>query len=218
MAKADRPSDERQEAPVDDLYPNPWNVNAMSPAEFESLKASIARYGLPFAIVVRPHPDMPSKWQIVDGEHRWRAAKALGWKNVWIHPEDYDDITAKEVGLVLNELHGQPDQTKLSGIVQELEKQSRDFDSFRAAIPFSNERLEELLGRIKVDYDALEKPSQTQETQQKPAGEKWVERIYRLPAEAAEVVDEAVTKVREEENFEHDWQALEVMAAETMAS
>lgn len=217
MAQADRTSDARQEAFVEDIYPNPWNVNAMSPGEFENLKASIRRYGFTIPVVVRAHPELPNKWQIVDGEHRWRAARVLNLNQVPIVVTQFDDATAKEAGLVLNELHGQPDPAKLAGIIQELERQSTDFDSFRAAIPFSQERLDEVLGRIKVDYDAIAKPeSVTPET--KPAGEKWVERIYRLPADAAEVLDEAVTKVREEEHFEHDWQALEVMAAEAMAS
>lgn len=216
MAKADRTSDARQEAFVEDIYPNPWNVNSMSPREFENLKASIRRYGFTIPVVVRQHPDLMGKWEIVDGEHRWRAAKVLSLHQVPIVVTQFDDATAKEAGLVLNELHGQPDPAKLASIIQELERQSADFESFREAIPFSQERLDELLGRFQVDYDSLDKPK-PKSPEEKPA-ERWVERVYRMPSEAAVVVDEAVGKLKEMEDFEHDWQALEVMAAEVMAS
>jgi len=217
MATSDRESGARQEeVALSDIFPNPWNVNSMAPADFDKLKESIGRYGLPFPIVVRPHPWEADKWQIVDGEHRWRACGELGWETATVSIVDYDDETAKEAGIVLNGLHGTPDEAKLGSLLRGL-AQKRDEVELRKVMPFDRSRFDELMGELtSVDYGRIEK-MQGDKPKNDSAGS-YVERVFRMPREVAEVVDEAVTKVREQEQFEHDWQALEVMAADTMAS
>lgn len=214
MAKADGPRKPQQETlAVDELFPNPWNVNSMTPAKFEKLKESIKRYGMPLPIVVRPHPWEQGRWQIVDGEHRWRAAKTLGWDDVPCMITDFDEATAKEAGIVVNDLHGEADEAKLSALLQEL-AQETSTEELREIMPYDSTRLDELLGELKeVDYERLTSPGGQED---KP--EVYVERVFRMPREVAVVIDEAVAKVRDEQMFEHDWQALEVMAADTMAS
>ena len=217
MAQPGGPGVPRQEeVAVRDIFPNPWNVNSMAPTDFEKLKTSIDRYGLPFPIVVRPHPWEQGKWQIVDGEHRWRSVDELGWETATVTIVDYDDETAQEAGLVLNGLHGAPDDTKLGSLLRSLAERRSEAD-LREVMPFDRSRFDELMGSLtSVDYGKLEQMSSD-----KPQGDKsevYVERVFRMPREVAEVVDEAVSKVRDQEQFEHDWQALEVMAADTMAS
>lgn len=205
----------QEEVALADIFPNPWNINSMAPADFEKLKASIDRYGLPFPVVVRPHPWEAGKWQIVDGEHRWRAAGELGWERIAITVVLYDDETAQEAGIVLNGLHGTPDETKLGSLLRSLAKK-RDETELRAVMPFDRSRFDELMGELtSVDYGRIEK-MQSKTSEDKP--EAYVERVFRMPREVAEVVDEAVGKIKSDEQFEHDWQALEVMAADTMAS
>jgi ParB-like chromosome segregation protein Spo0J len=222
MAKGHRKSDAQQEAvievqpiPVGDIFPNPWNVNSMAPADFEKLKRSLVRYGLPFPVVVRAHPWEAGRWQVVDGEHRWRAATELGWATVHCTIVDYDDETAKEAGIVLNGLRGSPDETKLGSLLRELAAK-RDEQELREVMPFDRTRFDELMGELtSVDYERLEKMAPNDDGGR---SETYVERVFRMPREVAEVVDEAVGKIRSAEAFEHDWQALEVMAADAMAS
>ena len=47
----------------------------------------------------------------------------------------------------------------------------------------------------------------------------WVERVYRLPRDSAEVVDQAVHKVMDEEGLppDQDWKALELISADSLA-
>lgn len=216
MAQAGGPgSPQQEEVAVADVFPNPWNVNSMAPADFEKLKASIERYGLPFPVVVRPHPWEQDKWQIVDGEHRWRACGELGWTSLTVTIVDYDDETAQEAGIVLNGLHGAPDETKLGSLLRSLAKK-RDEVELRQVMPFDRSRFDELMGELtSADYGRIEK-MQSKTSEDRPAA--YVERVFRMPREVAEVVDEAVGKIKSDEQFEHDWQALEVMAADTMAS
>jgi hypothetical protein len=79
-------------------------------------------------------------------------------------------------------------------------------------MPFSRQRFDELVGQISVDWGALEQKRRDAADVE----DRWVERVYRMPATAAEVVDQAVTKAREESGGTSDWQGLEFVAAEFM--
>jgi len=66
--------------PPEDLRPNAYNPNQMGTAEFAELQAEVAYLGrCPKPIVVRRAGD---QWLIVDGEHSWRAARAVGLPEV----------------------------------------------------------------------------------------------------------------------------------------
>src|SRR5947209_8246979 len=59
--------------PVGKLKPSGWNPNAMADKEYAAYREEVKRLGkLPKPIVVIPDG---SRYEIVDGEHGWRAAK-----------------------------------------------------------------------------------------------------------------------------------------------
>jgi ParB/RepB/Spo0J family partition protein len=65
---------------LNDITPNKLNPNRMSKAAFERLKLSITQFGLYYPILVRK-TEIEGKYEIVDGEWRWKAFKDLGkWK------------------------------------------------------------------------------------------------------------------------------------------
>jgi hypothetical protein len=57
------------------VHPNPWNYRRQDERERRAARESIATYGFIDPITVRPHPDLSGQWQIIDGEHRWMAAR-----------------------------------------------------------------------------------------------------------------------------------------------
>jgi len=63
--------------PVDSIKPNAYNPNRQSEHDFELLKRSMEEDGFTQPIIVHG-PSMT----IVDGEHRWRCATALGYTEV----------------------------------------------------------------------------------------------------------------------------------------
>src|SRR5438045_6741 len=66
--------------PVDAIEPNPWNPNAMDKAMFEKELASIRKYGFVDPLTVREVDFIGHRhYEIIDGEHRWKAAKQLGY-------------------------------------------------------------------------------------------------------------------------------------------
>ena len=224
MAKSDRTGTSQQEAlgdrleiiyvPIEDIYPNPWNVNEMDQEMFEKERASIRRHGFVDPCTVRTHPWEQGKWQLIDGEHRLRAARQEGLTELPIVIKEVDDDEAQELSIILNETRGKADSRKLADLVKSLSER-RDQLELSEVLPFSRERFEQMLGeREVVDYAQIEDMGP-----QEPAkAEVYVERVYRMPREVALVVDEAISKIQGEHQLDQDWRALEVMAAEAMAS
>ena len=66
-------------APVESFQANPWNPNKMDAFMREKLISSIQRDGFFQPLLVRPlvvdHIPVPGKWEIIDGEHRWKVGK-----------------------------------------------------------------------------------------------------------------------------------------------
>lgn len=95
---------------TDLIFPNTYNPNEMTEEEFNELKTEVKRVGKPpKPIVVRPNG---GKYQIVDGEHGWRAAKELGLPEVPCEVADIDDFEARRQTFKRN-CHGQNDPLKL---------------------------------------------------------------------------------------------------------
>jgi ParB/RepB/Spo0J family partition protein len=223
MARTDRAGDTQQEALtqtqvlVDRVYPNPWNVNEMDQATYQKELASIREYGFIDPILVRSHPWEPDAWQIIDGEHRWLGAKELGYSRIPANIIDVDDETAQELSLVLNDLRGTANQVKLSALVRSL-AEKRDPERLQRVLPYSRERFAEMIAATreeKVDFAALQK--QRKDILGKRRDMSWVERVYRLPADSAKVVDDALGRIMEQEQITEDWRALELMAADSLA-
>ena len=79
---ADRPRGSRQ-VPVEFLRPNPRNPRRQSgEADLAELVTSVRTCGVIQPILVRPLPGLPSAYEIVAGERRWRAAQSAGLHEV----------------------------------------------------------------------------------------------------------------------------------------
>jgi ParB-like chromosome segregation protein Spo0J len=197
------------------LFPNPWNVNEMSPEMFQKELASISEFGFVVPLLVRPHPWEKDAYQIIDGEHRWRAGKELGMDAFPVSIIDVDDDTAQQLSIVLNETRGSSNQMKLASLVRSLASRT-DPEKLQRIMPFSRERFDEMLERLdesRIDFDALK-----QKRQAMNGDSGWVERVFRLPADSATVVDDALRRIMEAEQIEEQWRALEMMAADSLAS
>lgn len=74
--------------PIDSLHPNSWNPNRQSEHDFELLQRSMREDGFTQPIIC-----LTASRDIVDGEHRWRAAGALGYTEV---PVVFVDMTPEQ--------------------------------------------------------------------------------------------------------------------------
>lgn len=80
--------------PISSFATNPWNFNVMSDEELEALSIDIKANGVKQNILVRKKGD---KYEIVDGEHKVKAMKMLGWKDVPLTMVDVREFTDAEV-------------------------------------------------------------------------------------------------------------------------
>lgn len=224
MARTNRKGDSEQAtleqtvADADHIYPNPWNVNQMDDFMFRKEVESIREFGFVVPLLVRPHPFEAGCFQIIDGEHRWRAGRELGMGQFPVNVIDADDETAQELSIVLNETRGQADEAKLSSLVRSLvEKRG---EQVARVMPFTQERLQSMVADKDADIDFAGLAERQKILQKKREGSgAWVERVYRLPRDSAEVVDEAINKVISDEELpsDQDWKALELLCADSLA-
>src|ERR1700742_5089556 len=67
----------RQKVDIDDVVPNERQPR-LGPKEDEELQRQIeANEGLFEPLLVEPHPDLPGKFRIIDGDRRWTNSRCL---------------------------------------------------------------------------------------------------------------------------------------------
>lgn len=187
------------------LRPNEWNPNRQDEFIYQRELESIRRFGFVVPIIARTDPADKDRWEIIDGEHRQRAGIELGMDRVPIWDlGPIPDHVAKSLTIVLNETKGAPEPARLADLLRDLlDEEPRD--SLLAVMPFTPSAFDSLLGLRDFDWKSLEKPAKEQQ---------WVERTFRLPPDAAAVIDEAIERVRADQPDAKDWQALELIAAD----
>jgi ParB/RepB/Spo0J family partition protein len=112
--------DTSQLVQIDKVYPVPYNPNYMPNEMFEALKENIQNNGLIGSILCREHPTKKDAYEIIDGEHRWKACKELGYTEISIIKLDYNDINAAIQLIRFNREKGYFDHEKLQKLVNDL--------------------------------------------------------------------------------------------------
>jgi ParB-like chromosome segregation protein Spo0J len=201
--------------PPDLVHPNPWNPNKMDDFMFGKTTASLDKLGFAAPIVVR---DMGDYYEVIDGEHRLRAAIELGMEQVPIWTLGYiPDAKAKQLTVVLNETRGQANREQLGELLKDLMISETTADLL-AILPYERPDFEALLNVPDFDWgdiDELTRPPDASRDRMR-----WVERIYRMPPEVAEVIDQAISRVKDREEDQgkiEDWRALELICADYLA-
>ncbi len=88
------------EVPIDEVRPSPYQPRLTF--DVDTLKESIKRDGMLAGIIVREKPGR-TRYELIDGERRWRTAKELGWKSVPAEVRQVNDETALRIIYTLNE-------------------------------------------------------------------------------------------------------------------
>jgi len=99
-------TNEIQSIALDKFVAHPDNPNRMSRANFTKLVRNIKQTGRYEPLVVRPCPDQPGYFQIINGYHRWKALAQLGYKTADTIVWDIDDEQADILLATLNRLSG----------------------------------------------------------------------------------------------------------------
>jgi ParB family chromosome partitioning protein len=104
---------------VDKIEKNAWNPNVMGPEEYDALKQDMHVHGVDGvdAVLISPYGTFYGEedkdlYVIVDGEHRWRAAEELGWKEISCEIQDITEEEAKALCYRRNRERGTIDPFK----------------------------------------------------------------------------------------------------------
>jgi ParB/RepB/Spo0J family partition protein len=137
-----------------DLRPNPWNPNVEAPEVFERTIRSIQKHGFIDPIAARTVGDVPG-YEIVDGEHRWRAATHLGiTKLPIIHLGPISDDEAKRLTILFNELRGDPEPAKLAAILKDLSMLATP-EELAMDLPMQTAEIDALIQAASFTWDSL---------------------------------------------------------------
>jgi ParB-like chromosome segregation protein Spo0J len=153
---------------LDDLLPHPLNSNVMSEELKEKLRAHIKRTGRYPFLVVRPHPEEPGRYQVLDGHHRVAVLREIGHTEARCDVWDVDDREAKLLlatlnrlqgqdvpirrALLLHELLGEMSLDDLAGLLPETDKQLQDL---HALLEFPAEEIAVLLEEAAADEEKV---------------------------------------------------------------
>ena len=140
--------------PLDDLLAHPLNSNVMPPDLQEKLRAHIKRTGRYPFLVVRPHPNEPGKFQVLDGHHRVAILRELGHTEARCDVWEVDDHEAKLLLATLNRLAGQDVPIRRAELIHELlgEMSAEDLAGL---LPETDKQLEELHALLEFPADEI---------------------------------------------------------------
>ncbi len=129
---------------IEELRPNGYNPNRMSPGHFDALKRTIQKNGFLGVALVRISPP---GYAIIDGEHRWRAAMELKLAQIPCAIVPVSEEEARALTIKVNQIHGDWIPDLLAELVNGIPEPFAD-------LGFADGEIEELLKQV-YDVDAL---------------------------------------------------------------
>lgn len=208
-----------QDAQVTQLHTNPWNPNEMTPRQYEAAIESITAYGFIDPITVRPHPDISGEYEIIDGEHRLRAAQHLGLTSVPIVVIDVTETEAKKLTIILNETRGRADTISLSQLLTDL-RTGLEIADLITGLPYSTDELTELLSIGDFDWDQYDHEAHARQAND---SDPYTIITANIPPDAFEVVKQARDAIANDTTLHKNdalaWgQVMELLAAEYLSN
>jgi hypothetical protein len=150
-----------QEIPIDLLVPHPENANHMTTEALRKLQNHVARSGRYEPLVVRPHPELAGRYQLLNGHHRLRVLKALGHNSVRCVVWDVGDDQARLYLATLNRLSGTDIPERRATLIENL-LGTFDLGELEALLPDDRRQIEEIErlarvqgGKVEASADAL---------------------------------------------------------------
>lgn len=156
---------------INEIVANPNNPNKQSHEMFQKQVESIKTFGLLGAITVRKWGEY---YEILGGEHRWRACKELGYTKIPVESVgNMSDSDANTLLIVLN-MQGEKDLEQIAKIVEELNSGQQQL------LPYSNDELNNLKKLFKFDF--------SQYSEQHPLKEKQTNHISMSVTEETKIL------------------------------
>lgn len=106
---------------ITDIEVNSWNPNAMDLQNFNMLVETVRKEGMNQPIMVREEKDKPGKFQLIDGEHRFKASKMAGLKKIMVVVVPFSDDLAKMRTISMNHIRGEYIPLRMAKLLADLQ-------------------------------------------------------------------------------------------------
>lgn len=176
------------EVDINKVTPNEWNPNRHTPANFQTLLNSIKRFGFNDPVSVRQVIKEVEEYEILDGEHRWQAAKELGFKKIQVI--NFGEVTREEAMTLtqLLNLRGSDDVLLRAKMLKELKANQV---SLFELLPGTEKEKDEELKLLDFDFSQFDKTEE--EIQKKKEGD-----IYKQALRKALELEIILAKIKED--------------------
>ena len=134
----------------ENLEPNPWNSNTLTPEAEVKLQLSIERLGMFKPIIIRELPN--GTMQILGGQHRAEIAARMGLTIPAINLGLIEDQQAKEIGIIDNGRYGHDQADLLAKLLEDM-GDPKELSTF---LPFDLSEIDAMTAVSKIDLDSLE--------------------------------------------------------------
>jgi ParB family chromosome partitioning protein len=118
------------------------------------LAAHIKQSGRYPMVIVRPHPEEPGRFQILDGHHRVEVLRDLGHTDIRCDVWAVDDREAKLLLATLNRLQGQDSPIRRAQLLHELLGEMSIGD-LAGLLPETDKQIEELHALLEFPADEI---------------------------------------------------------------
>jgi ParB-like chromosome segregation protein Spo0J len=140
-----------QQISLDRIRPNPWNPNQMNETQAQALRESITEFGNDLQpVLVRPIDG--GRFQIVDGEHRYKLALEMGESSIDCIVKDLSETDVKRLTQILRS-HGENDPAKLKELFDSLLVELSPDDVIKGLPMDTAGELDDLLGELEGMID-----------------------------------------------------------------
>lgn len=136
-------------APLDSVRPNGWNPNQMSKQMEKSFREGLRKDGWLASqalLIWESDENGVSKGLIIDGEHRWTAARELGLtEGPMVHLRNLPEAEAKALTIKMNQKRGEFNEGSLTALLESIAP-SFDVGELGVELGFEQSAVDKMLG------------------------------------------------------------------------
>ena len=207
---------------ISTLSENSWNPNQMADEMMESVIHGIKTEGFLTPVLIQA-----SSNRIIDGAHRYKAAKKLGMTEILAQFIDVDDNQAKKLTLALNNRRGENDSVLLDNLLADLSKE-QDFSGLDVGMPqdyldrvlkASSQWIDDLADDDHEDDSDVFLPDDTKDVDiPETPGTNFTKLQYIVKPEQRDTIIEAIKLAKAGADYDHSGDALESICKFYLAS
>ncbi len=146
---------------ISKLYSDPRNSNVCGTEYLKKLERHIQKSKLYPPLIVRPHPNLPEAYMMIDGHHRLRVLKNLEYESVECQVWQVSEQEALLALSTLNTLRGTENIRKRASLLESL-NQYCSVSEMAEWLPESEAEIHDLMAILKLEEEEVERAIRAQ--------------------------------------------------------